>query len=228
VDRILTAPDNSALTIFQNGQRSGLCNWVTSAGEAWANVEDESGPAGMARLRNYNIRLDGNTTLAKYTTNTLRFEASLGLSREKEWQDARIRLSVRPVALEARSIATNRSVRLLVEDGEFRYGRTFTFSELQKPNALALRLIGPFGEELAALIESAGTSEQNVAQTIGLKWEARDDVVRIGGAQVRGYRLQTRLLDRYPVTIYVSRVGEILRVELPGQITLVNELPPVL
>jgi hypothetical protein len=99
---------------------------------------------------------------------------------------------------------------------------------LQKPNALALRLIGPFGEELAALIESAGTSEQNVAQTIGLKWEARDDVVRIGGAQVRGYRLQTRLLDRYPVTIYVSRVGEILRVELPGQITLVNELPPVL
>ena len=32
-----------------------------------------------------------------------------------------------------------------------------------------------------------------------------------------------RLLDRYPIVIFVSRVGEILRVELPDNLVLVNE-----
>jgi hypothetical protein len=40
---------------------------------------------------------------------------------------------------------------------------------------------------------------------------------------VRVYRLQARLLDRYQIVVVVSRVGEILRVELPNGLLLVNE-----
>jgi hypothetical protein len=42
-------------------------------------------------------------------------------------------------------------------------------------------------------------------------------------ASVRAYRLKTRILDRYDIVIFVSRVGEILRVELPDEIVLTND-----
>ena len=52
----------------------------------------------------------------------------------------------------------------------------------------------------------------------GVPWEACRDRLMIGREAVSAYRLQTRVLDR-PVVIYVSPLGEILRVELPGAIT---------
>ena len=39
----------------------------------------------------------------------------------------------------------------------------------------------------------------------------------IGPEPVSAYRLETRVLD-HPVFIYISTLGEILRVELPGGI----------
>jgi hypothetical protein len=56
-----------------------------------------------------------------------------------------------------------------------------------------------------------------------VKWEACEDHLRIGHTDVPVYRLQTRLLDRFVVTIFVSRVGEILRVELPYDVVLKND-----
>jgi hypothetical protein len=47
--------------------------------------------------------------------------------------------------------------------------------------------------------------------------------MRIGHSPVRTYRLQTRALDKYQITIFISRVGEILRVELPDELVLVND-----
>jgi hypothetical protein len=40
---------------------------------------------------------------------------------------------------------------------------------------------------------------------------------------VRVYHLQARLFDRYHIKVTVSRVGEILRVDLPDDWVLVNE-----
>jgi hypothetical protein len=47
--------------------------------------------------------------------------------------------------------------------------------------------------------------------------------LRVGHTDVPVYRLRTRLLDRFVVTIFVSRVGEILRVELPYDVVLKND-----
>ena len=47
--------------------------------------------------------------------------------------------------------------------------------------------------------------------------------MRIGRTAVQVYRVRTRVLDRYEVCAIVSRAGEILRVELPGQVILVND-----
>ena len=65
--------------------------------------------------------------------------------------------------------------------------------------------------------------EEEPNLSLGLQWAARNDWLKIGHAQVRVYRLQARLLDRYQIVVVVSRVGEILRVELPNGLLLVNE-----
>ena len=50
-----------------------------------------------------------------------------------------------------------------------------------------------------------------------LRWEAHRARLQVGPEPVSAYRLETRLLD-YPVIFYVSTLGEILRVELPGNL----------
>ena len=61
---------------------------------------------------------------------------------------------------------------------------------------------------------------------LGIEWVAYNDAVRIGKARVRVYRLDAEFSSDQVVTILVSRVGEILRVALPGQLEFVNENVP--
>jgi hypothetical protein len=56
-----------------------------------------------------------------------------------------------------------------------------------------------------------------------LRWEASSVFLSIGNEPIRVFRLQTRLLDRFRVRVYVSRAGEILRVELPNGIVLKHD-----
>ena len=53
--------------------------------------------------------------------------------------------------------------------------------------------------------------------TGGVHWEAYRSRISFGHEWVPVYRLETRVLDR-PIIIIASTLGEILRVELPGNI----------
>ena len=66
------------------------------------------------------------------------------------------------------------------------------------------------------------TTNKLSASSLGLRWDARNDSLLIGGNRVRAYRLQTKLLDRWRVTFFISPVGELLRAEFPGELVLVN------
>jgi hypothetical protein len=60
--------------------------------------------------------------------------------------------------------------------------------------------------------------------SLGLEWEASTDWLPIGHTQMRVYRLEARLLGRFRAVILVSLEGEILRVELPDDIVLTNDV----
>jgi hypothetical protein len=51
-----------------------------------------------------------------------------------------------------------------------------------------------------------------------MEWDARRTRVKIGAEAVPVYRLETSLLG-HTVTVDVSTLGEILRVDLPGEIS---------
>ncbi len=59
--------------------------------------------------------------------------------------------------------------------------------------------------------------------SLALKWEAHNDRLKIGNNLVRVYRLEARLFERLKASLFVSPVGEILRLELPDEIVMTND-----
>src|SRR5258708_27631638 len=74
LQKILTAPDSSSLTVFHKGKKIGFCHWITSVGEDLAKMSaGETPPEGMVRkIVNYRLELDGNLMLWG-VTDRLRF-----------------------------------------------------------------------------------------------------------------------------------------------------------
>src|SRR5207253_2414179 len=108
------------------------------------------------------------------------------------------------------------------ENGGEHSNREFTYDELRNPQ----ELLEEFGVPLLPGLlpsfsqpQSTNTSKLN----LGLEWQASNSWMKMGHSQVRAYRLKARLLDRYQAVVMVSRVGELLRVELPFDLVLVND-----
>jgi hypothetical protein len=108
-----------------------------------------------------------------------------------------------------------------MEDETAKSEQIFKFADLRNPEFLAREFELPL-PLMGAMGLTAGKKSAN-PMSLGLVWEAYNDWVTIGHTPVRAYRLKTKVLDRFPITIMVSRVGEILRVELPDDWVLVND-----
>ena len=221
--KILTAPDDSSLEILQDGKRVGRCRWQANVGEEIATgkvAPDEFELEGMVRqLTGYTIDLEG-TLLFEELENRLRFSLHAIFSANHDWQEFTLRGGVRPMSWELRSVASKETVALKVDDENGKWERTYRFEELRNPQTILQDLGMPaFLGFLGGQMKLPNTN----ALSLGLNWEARNDWLKIGRSAVRVYRLEARLFDRYRAVVFVSRVGEILRVELPDKIVLANE-----
>ena len=132
-------------------------------------------------------------------------------------------VTLRPSTLELRSSASERKLHVVVDDGGARTERTYSFEELQRPEKILQEIVGVRFPALFGTLGSNLQASYPPGQKLGLKWDAREDKLKIAGSFMRVFRLQTRFLDHFPAIIYVSRVGEILRVELPDEIVLGND-----
>jgi hypothetical protein len=221
--KILTAPDDSTLEITWNGKRIGYCRWVANVGEELATgkiASEDYAPEGMIRrLGHYTIDTEGNVLVGE-PASRMRFNLHLQFATNHVWRQLTLRVASRPSAWEIRTAAEEETLSLKYEDQTSQWSRTFTYDELRHPRQLLEEFAGPLP---LALLGSAAGLEQQQNLSIGFQWEARNDWLKIGHAQVRVYRLHARLLDQYQIVVLVSRVGEILRVELPNGLVLVNE-----
>jgi hypothetical protein len=222
-EKVLTSPDSSSLSVLHHGTKIGFCHWITNVGEEWANVSEENVPSGMPRpTRGHLVRLEGSTIVPELKSR-IRFEGSMKVDANRAWQEMDARVSVRPVTWQIHSLASDQKVTLNVDTGGAHIEHTLKFSELRNPEVLLAEVLGPSVGEwldqtgiplmLDRALSSSGTP----------KWEATEDSLWIGHHQARVYRVQARLLDRYQVSLLVSQVGEILRIELPDELVLVND-----
>jgi hypothetical protein len=221
---VLTAPDSSSLKVFYHGDNIGFCHWTTSVGEDLAKLKDDAlPPEGMIeRVTNYRIQLEGNVAV-KDLRNRARFDCQLKLTTNQVWQEFNLRLTMRPAIWEVHCVAAEKKVHIKVEDEDGGFDRVFHFAELQTPDGLVSELLGPSAYLAISSLGLLDIPRNGSVPASSLKWDARNDIVRIGPATIRAYRLQAVLMDRFTAVLYISRVGEILRVELPNGIVLAND-----
>ena len=173
----------------------------------------------IKKLSGYTIDLEGNVLLPG-PGGRLRFDWHGDFTPDHRWKEFTVRAAMRPQAWQVRGAAADESVTLSVEDGAEKWERRMGWAELRDPGRLLQELGSPLP---LTLFHSALLPPTQNKTSLGLQWEARNDWLKIGHSKVRVYRLQARLFDRYQIVVLVSRVGEILRVELPNEIVLVND-----
>ena len=236
-ERILRAPDDSDLEIFYQKKKIGHLRWAANAGELTttnAPAADDNLQEGMVRkVGGYTLDiLDGRLDFGA-ERKRVRFTMNSAFAADHKWQSFGVQLSQRPMSLDVTASATNETLSVSFREGDETVRRTFTFAQLRDPKALLQEVAGPIPLALltGGLIGGfgGGTGAPELAAlpalqklSLGLQWDSRQDWLKIGSAKLRCYRLQTRLLEKHQATIYVSRVGEILRVELPNEIVLQN------
>lgn len=224
-ERMLTAPDDSALQILYRGQKIGFCRWVATIDET-AGAATETDPHAIeGRIRGftgYTIDLDGNL-LFEDSTRRLRFATRAEFGTNQVWRKFQLRLNLRPTIWELKADAGAEQVVLRVDEGGGAWEQTLAFADLARPETLLTRLgLPPAIAWLPALVPEFKVPDA-VSLAGALTWEARTDWFNLGHSRVRAYRIEAGLLDKYRASVVVSRVGEILRVELPNEIVLVNE-----
>ena len=90
------------------------------------------------------------------------------------------------------------------------------FADLKNPNAVVRTFTGNFADALLGMVDLPPFEPDIAAQKI--TWDARRTRVRLGAEQVPVYRLEAGALG-YSVRIDVSTLGEVLCVDLPGNVT---------
>jgi hypothetical protein len=224
VERILTAPDDSSLEIRRGGERIGYCHWIAGTAEELV-LETPPGLEGMpdgmvSRPKAYAVHVEGGILTGPVETRA-RFSLEMKLNEQHAWRELVLRLGNRPDAWEVRASAISRVIEVGQGPAGTGWSRRFTFEELDEPGKWALELGGP---ALAAWLPELWQVSRMGEMKVDPGWQARTDWVKVGGMRVQVFRLTGRISERHEVTILVSRVGEIMRVELPGGFTLVNEV----
>ncbi len=216
--KILTAPDISSLNIFQDGERTGFCEFSTSVEQEMATLDEvKPVPSSINTRIGYQIRFNGNMGLGDFT-NRLTFNGQLEFSRTREWRELVLKVSSHFATVEIHSRADEQNVHLKITTDGVSTENVFTFDDLKNPNVLWRAITGDLGGGWAADLAWPVLPQMPGMLAQDIHWEAHLDRLMLGGEAVPVYRLEMRMLDR-PVVIYVSMVGEILRVELPGDVT---------
>lgn len=224
--KILTAPDNSNLEIFYQKKRIGYSHWSANIGEEKATGkalgEDSELVGQVQQLTGYTLDFDG-TLYFQERTNRYRFFINARFNTNDLWQEFTFKVIQRPTMWEVRSDAVKETVRFNMYEGDEVAGREFTFAQLQHPERLLAEVGGPLLPPLLAgnpLVVQLGNTSSAAAN---LHWHAYLDWMSVGFARFRVYRLEAEVMDRQRITIYISKVGEILKVELPNHVLLVND-----
>ncbi|HTI71147.1 MAG TPA: hypothetical protein VMF06_14350, partial [Candidatus Limnocylindria bacterium] len=85
-------------------------------------------------------------------------------------------------------------------------------------------LLGQYAGFLPPGIDTKSlTSGPGQGATNAIKWVARQDWLKIGKTRAQVYKITATVMDRYQATAYVSRAGEILKVQLPDGLVMSSE-----
>ena len=213
--KILTAPDASSLSVYQDDDRMGYCEFSTSVGQQMATLdEDKPPPDNIGARLGYQIHVAGNVALGDFT-NRLKFDGKIQFDTHHRWQELNLKISTHTAVVEIFSIETNQTVHVKITNEGMVTERDLTFDQLSNPSSVVHTFAGGFADMLFSVIDLPPFAPDAAAQPI--IWDARRTRVKMGTEYVPVYRVQGSALG-YTVDMDVSTLGEILRVQLPGNV----------
>ena len=216
--KILTAPDESSLSVYQNGDRTGYCELSTSVGQQMATLdENKPPPEGFGTRSGYQLRFAGNVSLGDFT-NRLKFDGRILFTPRREWEEINLKITSHMAVVEIHSLVTNEMVHVRVTSDNETTEKDLAFADLASPSALIRAFTGNFTDVLLGAMDLPDFTPSPGAQKI--QWLSRRTRIRIGSESVPVYRLETSVLGR-PISVDVSTLGEILRIQMPGNVTAV-------
>lgn len=216
--KILTAPDASSLSVYQKGERTGYCEISTGVGQQMATFDEgKPPPEGFATHGGYQLHIGGNVSLGDFT-NRLKFDGRARFDRFRQWEEVNMKITSRTAAIEIHSLATNQTAHVKISnEGTTLLERDVDFTDLQDPGAVVRVLTGNTGADVLGWLDAADILPSDAASQ-KIEWDARRTRVKIGTEAVPVYELETSVLG-HPVVVDVSTLGEILSINLPGEIT---------
>jgi hypothetical protein len=225
--KMLSAPDHSTLEIRRGTNRIGSCVWRPDIGQEAAldaRLFEEEDPieGSIQRVDHYRLEVEGTLSLPDFPSR-LRFSSSARLDTNYVWERFETSVTMRPDTYQVVADRSGETLRLRIDAGADQLDRTFRFADFRNPQRFLQEFGGPMLPAMAGAMGVPLSTNKLSAESLGLRWHARNDSIIVGNNRVRAYRLHTKLFDRWKVTIFVSPVGEILRAEFPGDIVLVNE-----
>jgi hypothetical protein len=176
---------------------------------------DRPPPEGLAKRTGYQVHLAGNVALGEFT-NRLKFDGHLNFSATRAWREVNLKISSRQAIVEIHSLATNQTVHLKIHGDGGVLEKDLAFADLQNPSTLVRALFGNVADTLSDALDLPDFATTSTAQK--LAWRASRTRVKIGTEMMPVYRIETSVLGRN-VLVDISTLGEILRVELPGNIS---------
>jgi hypothetical protein len=218
--KILTAPDKSSLDIYHHGKKIGRCQWLPNIGQdaAVGKILSDGIPLDGAPENPASYKIEfGGRFMVPSSPSGLRFTINLTFDTNRVWRDFNSMFNLQPDKWYVSSKASEKTAHVRMEGEDESSDRVYKFSDLQNPRFLVQQFELPIS---LPLFDALGLSVTGMpaGSDVGLTWEARDDWVTLGHTQVRVYRLQAHLFDRFRIIVLVNQVGEILRVELPDEL----------
>lgn len=230
--RILTAPDDSGLAINIGPTKIGFVRWIPNAGEetATGKVASENEIEGrVTTLTNYTLHAEGNFLLPE-SGGRLRFDLDASFDENQRWKNWNLAIMQRPNQWRIAADKEKDSLELRIGPGKDPFTQRIKLSDLKNPQKLlndsGLAAALPMAAAMIPGLDAEALSQiptNAPPAALGLEWTARQDWMKIGNSRIRVYRLEAQLLDEYKAVVLLTRVGEILRVELPGDVVLANE-----
>jgi hypothetical protein len=227
-EKILTSPDDSGLAVHLAGDRVGYVRWSPNIGEAISTgktADTSSELEGrIKKLAGYTIHADGNFILPE-GAGRVRFDLDAKFAADNQWTEWTLKGMQRPNVWKISAHRSKETVEFSLGEGADALKQTLRFADFRNPQKLVSDVSGALpalGMILPNLAPAAGGTNAP-SLSLGLNWEGRQDWLQMGHSRVKVYKLRARILDKYEAIVIVSRVGEILRVQLPGEMTLVNE-----
>jgi hypothetical protein len=124
--------------------------------------------------------------------------------------------------VEIHSLQTNQMAHIKITSDNEMMERDLPFADLENPNTLIRAFTGNFADVLLSTMDLPDFMTDAGLQKI--QWNSRRTRIKIGSESVPVYRLETTLLGR-PIAVDVSTLGEILRIQMPGNVTaIIDEL----